>query len=534
MLPRQNNSLKEIGSSKAMRLLWAAVCWCLTGCEVGPNYHAPNMRMPAGFTSRSTMTQKTHRNGADQSYKPVIDSAKWWRALNDQELNSLIDRAIQSNLNIEIALDRLQEARMEEAVVLGEALPGAGLSIGAARGTGSDLARGRASQSLISAENTGKLTHVTQILGFDSGWELDLFGKYRRAIEAARYDTEAAIATRNAVLISVIADVSRSYVDLRGLQMQLAVLLKNIDVAQEYLNLTKERFDRGITNELDVTLAERQLATLQAERMPIVSQINAAQYVIAVLVGNFPEDFAKELKKPGLIPSLPETIDAGFPLDLLKRRPDIREAERELAGATARIGVATADLFPHVVLTAGAGIQGQGLGVTPAINSFIWSAGPSVSWSLLDFGTLDALVNVADLRTREMLANYKQTVLNAVEEVDTSISTYASQEDRLRNLTTALTASQRAVSLATERFDRGLTDSLNVIDAERQQFELEDQYVLSQRTAAEQLIALYKALGGGWEQYQSFPPIRRPQPAILAAFTRLLNSDDTQKNRAQH
>jgi outer membrane protein TolC len=242
----------------------------------------------------------------------------------------------------------------------------------------------------------------------------------------------------------------------------------------------------------------------------------------------------KELKRSGLIPLLPEKVDAEFPPTLLKRRPDIHEAERELASATARVGVATADLFPHVVVAGGAGMQGQGLGVTPASGSFIWSAGPSVSWSLFDFGTLDALVNVADLRTREMLANYKQTVLNAVAEVDTSISSYESQQDRLGNLTTALTASQRAVSLSRERFDRGPTDSLNVIDAERQEFELEDQYVISQRTAAEQLIALFKALGGRWEDYQSFPPIRRPQPAIIAAFTRLLSPDVTHKNQTQH
>jgi NodT family efflux transporter outer membrane factor (OMF) lipoprotein len=492
------------------------------------------MKMPASFASGSPRTkQKTNWSEADSSFKPVSDAAKWWHGLHDQELNSLVARAIQDNLNIEIALDRMQEARMQEAVVTGMALPYVGSSAGGGGGTGSDLARGRVAEPLVAAENTGKLKQVTHIAGFDGEWELDLFGKYRREIEAAKYDTQAAIAARNAVLISVIADVTRSYIDMRGFQMELSVLLKNIDVAQQYLTLTQERYNRGITNELDVTLAQRQLATLQAERMPLLSQINAAQYVIAVLLGNFPEDSSKELKRPGLIPSLPEKIDAGFPPGLLKRRPDIHEAERELASATARVGVATADLFPHVVLIGGAGMQGQGLGITPASGSFIWSAGPAVSWSLLDFGTLDALVNVADLRTREMLDNYKQTVLNAVEEVDTSISSYESQQDRLRNLTTALTASQRAVSLSTERFDRGLTDSLNVIDAERQEFELEDQYVIAQRTAAEQFIALYKALGGGWEDYQSFPPIRRPQPAIIAAFTRLLSSDVT-KNHIQH
>jgi outer membrane protein TolC len=203
----------------------------------------------------------------------------------------------------------------------------------------------------------------------------------------------------------------------------------------------------------------------------------------------------------------------------LRRRPDIVEAERALASATARIGVATADLFPQVALTAAGGRQ---TGITPLTISPIWSVGPAIAAPLLDFGRLDAVVEKADFRTRELLASYKQTVLNAVREVDTAADAYHAQQDRLRYLANALTAARRAVSLATERFDRGLTDSLNVIDAERQEFEIEQQYVLAQQTAAEQLVTLYKSLGGGWEDYQIFPPIPPPLPAVAAAFRSLL------------
>jgi len=218
-----------------------------------------------------------------------------------------------------------------------------------------------------------------------------------------------------------------------------------------------------------------------------------------------------------------------LPLDVIRRRPDIREAERQLAGATARIGVATADLFPRVAITAGAGVQGQGFGVTPVVTKDIWSAGLLATWPLLDFGTLDALVDVADLRTHEMLVNYKRTVLNAVQEVDNAINGYAAQQDRLRNLGDALSASQRAVSLATQRYDRGLTDYLNVVDAQRQEYDLAAQYASAQMTAAEQFVALYKGLGGGWEEYQSIPPIRQPQPAVVAAFRRVLAPEDPLK-----
>lgn len=498
---------------------------CLAGCTVGPNYHEPRMKAPDAFAAASTAAAP----GVTGPGSPSIDVATWWRALNDAQLNSLIDRAIQANPSLEIALTRLQEARTFEVAITGLALPELEASAGAGRGTGSNLTRGRVSPPLNAASNTAGLQEINYVGGFDAVWEIDLFGRYRRAIEAARYDTQAAAAARNAVLITVVADVARAYVDMRGLQMQLAVLRQNIRTAQQSLELVQARFDRGIINELDVTLARRQLATFQSQVAPLAAQITAAQYAIAVLVGQFPEDLAKELEKPGLVPQVPEKIDAGLPLDLIRRRPDIREAERQLAGATARIGVATANLFPRVAITAGAGGQGQGLGVTPAVNRSIWSAGVLATWPLLDFGTLDALVDVADLRTHELLVNYKRTVLNAVQEVDDAIAGYAAQQDRLRNLGDALAASQRAVSLASQRYDRGLTDYLNVVDAQRQEYDLAAQYASAQMTAAEQLVALYKGLGGGWEQYQSIPPIRQPQPAVVAAFRRVLAPEDPQK-----
>jgi outer membrane protein TolC len=208
-----------------------------------------------------------------------------------------------------------------------------------------------------------------------------------------------------------------------------------------------------------------------------------------------------------------------LPIDLLRRRPDIVEAERQLASATAQIGVATADLFPQVAVAAAAGRQ---TGVSPFIISSIWSVGPAFSAPLLDFGRLDAIVERADYRSRELFFAYKQTVLNAVRDVDTAVDAYVAQQARLKHLADALAAARRAVTLATERFDRGLTDSLNVIDAQRQQYLIEHEYVLAQQGAADQFVTLHKSLGAGWEDYQIFPPIRRPLPAVAAAFRSLL------------
>lgn len=521
------NPVRPRNSPRRLRPLAVACSGALlAACAVGPDYRSPQMRMPAAFDTPPA------RATAAAAPPPAADPGKWWQAFGDPVLTRLVEKAIAANPQLEIALARVQEAREQEAVVLGVALPEVAVSGGAARGTGSDLARGRADQSLISAENGAGYSHVTQIYGFAAGWELDVFGRYRRELEAAQYDEQAARAARSNVLISIVADVVRAYVDLRGLQMQLAVLQKNVEVAQQYLDFVQQRYAMGITNGLDVTLAQRQLASQLAELAPMRAGIDAARYVIATLCGDFPENADPALAAAGTLPQLPEKLDPVVPLDLLRRRPDIIEAERMLAGATARVGVATASLYPRFTLTGSAGYQVQALGVTPSERGFIWSLGPAAGLPLLDFGTLDALVNIADLNTHALLMNYKQTVLGAVQDVDTAASAYLAQQDRLDKLRSALQASQESVSLATQRFDRGLIDSLNVIDAQRQQFQLEQQYVVAQQTAGEQFAALYKALGGGWEDYQSLPPIPRPLPAVIAALVRTVEPGATGRDMA--
>jgi NodT family efflux transporter outer membrane factor (OMF) lipoprotein len=493
--------------------LW--LCLLLSACAVGPDYTVPDIALPEQFAAKPIGSE------SKDSAVPALDAAQWWKALGDDELSSLVDRAITANPKLDIALTRLQQAREQEAVVMGGALPEVGASAASARGTGSDVTKGRADSSLRSGDFTSG-GPVSQIAGFDAAWELDLFGKYRREIEAAGDETEAAKAARNEVLVALVADVVHAYVDMRGQQMQITVLQQNIDTAKEYVGVVQQRYDRGITGEFDLSLAKRELATLEAQAAPLSAQLQASQYAIAALLGEFPENLVAELSKPGTIPSLPENLATGVPIDLLRNRPDIRQSERELAAATARVGVATANLFPQVSLTGAAGYQGQGAGFTPPTHSFIWSLGPSVGVPILDFGTLDALVTISDLQTHAMLMNYKQSIIGAVEDVDNATNAYSAQQDRLKNLNDALTASQQAVSLASQRYDRGLTDMLNVIDAQRQQFGLEQQYIVAQQTAADQFVALYKALGSGWQQYQTTPPVRQPEPALIAALTRTL------------
>jgi NodT family efflux transporter outer membrane factor (OMF) lipoprotein len=504
----------------------AAAALLLAGCTVGPDYREPDIDVPQNYTAASavgSVKQPKSKPSPTTASAPPVDLARWWKGLNDPELESLVGRAIEANLDLGIALTRVQEARTKVAGAVGQALPSVIASEGAGWGTGQDLTRGRVSNPLRSGENGSGLDQVNQGVGVYTDWEIDLFGKFRREIEAARYDAEAAVAARNAVLISVVADVARAYLRVRASQMRLAVARRSVATAHQTLAYVQARADRGLTNELDVSLAKRELTTLEATLAPLASEIDAARNSIAVLLGQYPGILAEELAPVAAIPALPAKVDTGLPLDLLRRRPDIREAERNLAGATARIGVATANLFPHVSLVAATGLQSP---ARVAASGFIGAVGPSVSWSILDFGTLDAMVAVADLRARGFLLNYKQTIIRAVEQVDTTMAQYAAQQDRLGSLDNALAASLEAVTLASERYERGLTDFLNVLDAQRAEFELEKEYVMAQAAAAQHLVNLFKALGGGWEDQQSLPPIRKPQPAVAAAFRELLKSKD--------
>jgi NodT family efflux transporter outer membrane factor (OMF) lipoprotein len=496
----------------------------LEGCTVGPNYRAPATTLPDAYNARAT----TRPMLASPTTQPV-DITRWWRSLNDPELDSLVDRAIIANPDLEIALTRLQEARTYESIVLGGALPVAEASGAAARGSGTNSTKGRVSGPLNAGTNTTGLKEITQVVGFDAGWELDLFGRYRRELEAAGDETQAMTEQRNDVLITLIADVARAYMDYRGLQARLSFARDNFRIEQQSVDLVQERFNRGLTNELDLALARRQLATLQSEIAPLYAQLAVAERRIEVLLNAYPGTLNAELFKSAPLPVVPEKIDSGLPIDLIRRRPDIRLAERGLAAGTARIGVATANLFPRVALTAGVGMQGQGLGRVPGVNSFIWSAGPTAYWPLLDFGALDAMIDIEHLRTHELLLSYKQTILDAVEEVENAINSYDAQQQRLRALASALTASQRAVELAQQRYDRGLTDYLNVLDAERQLYVLQDQYAVAQEDVVVQFIALYKGLGGGWETYQAIPPIRKPQPAIVATVREVISPDNPEK-----
>jgi NodT family efflux transporter outer membrane factor (OMF) lipoprotein len=418
----------------------------------------------------------------------------------------------------------LQEARSTEAAITGGVvpalgyLPGADVSAAAGRGSGTNTTKGRIAAPLNAASNTTGLKEITQMVGFDAGWELDLFGHYRRLVEASQADTQAQFEARNEVLVSVVADVVRNYIAVRALQYRLEVARQNAATEQQTLDLVKLRVQGKISPQLDLALAQRQLSVTLSLIAPLESQLQSAKRRVAMLVGLFPDQLDRDLSPAVMLPSPPPRVAAGMPVALLRRRPDIRQAERQLAASTARIGIATADLFPRLSVTAGAGIQGQGLGRTPEKDRYIYSVGPSLYWPFLDFGRLDAVVQLQDFQTQESLLNFQRTVITAVAEVDDALDNYAADQDSLTQVGEAVVASQQAEQLATLLYRNGASDFLNVLDAERQLFALRDRYAIAEQAVIVDFIGLYKALGGGWEGYEAVPSPPPPRPALLAAF----------------
>ena len=486
----------------------------LAGCAIGPDYLAPDAGVPAKFVSAPAGKEA-------QSIGASPELWSWWRTLRDPQLNRLIDRAIGNNLDLKIALDRLQQARLQLVVIGAQALPDVNGSAGGGVGTGTDETRGRAAQPLRDGANAQGLKKISEIGGLDAEWQIDIFGKIARRFEAQVYTVEAFQEARNWVYVVVAADVARLYFDLRARQERLQILYRDIEASRKVLDLAQTRLDRGLTNELDVLLAKRQVETLQADVEPLKALIAANGYAIAVLVGEYPETLDRELRRPGAIPRLPPRAPVGLPVDLLRRRPDIVEAERLLAAAVATIGARTADLFPTLVLTAGGGAQGGPRSSSAVPITWIGSVGPTVSAPFLDFGSLDALIEIADYRAHELAMAYRQAILVAVQQVDEANAAYLGFRQSVRSLDLALDAARQATKVATERYDRGLTDFLNVLDAERQQFALEQQRAEVIRIEGDSFVALYKALGGGWPSNQIVPPIRHPDPAVVAAVKRL-------------
>jgi NodT family efflux transporter outer membrane factor (OMF) lipoprotein len=484
----------------------------LAGCAVGPDYHPPRPgpEAPAGFDAGLGA-------GVPAPATQPAEQQLWWTALADPELDSLVGRAMQANFDLAIALTRLNEARSFRYVVAADLWPTLSVSGAAARSSGNNATRGRVDSPLNAASDTTRgVKEITQATGFDASWELDFFGHVSRAVEAADADSQVAAEARNQARLIVIADVVRAYVHLRGTQLRLAIARQTVAAEQRTLDLVRRRLALFLTNELDVALAERQVETAQATVPPLIAEIAATQRQIAVLLGGDPQALYDELGRTVPLAQPPTRVPLDHPSDLLRHRPDVRQAERQLAAETARIGVAVATLFPRVTLSGALGVQAEGRPFFGWDQRYIYSGGPGVSWPILDFGRLEAAKQVQDWRTQRALLTYRETVQLAVKDVDDSLGQFASEQDRFQRLQAAVRASERATELATARYDQGLADFLNVLDAQRQLYALQDQAAASQESALVDWAALNKALGRGWEITMPGGEAPSPKPGISA------------------
>ncbi|HSW46747.1 MAG TPA: efflux transporter outer membrane subunit, partial [Phycisphaerae bacterium] len=335
--------------------------------------------------------------------------------------------------------------------------------------------------------------------GFDATWEVDVFGGVRRSVEAAGADIQAAEEYQRHVLVSLLSEVARNYIETRSNQRRLTIAAENISSQQDTLELTRTRFNAGLTSELDVAQAQAQLATTQSQ-VPVLEMLLAqAIHRLGVLLGQPPESLVDELVQAAPIPAVPPEIPVGLPSELLHRRPDIRRSERQLAAATARIGVATAELFPRFSLTGSFGTQTDDIQHFLDRKSLFWSVGPTMSWPIFDAGRIRANIDVQDIRQQQALALYQQAILIALEEVENALVAYRQEQVRYRHLATAAKSNRRAFDLANERYAKGLADFLSVLESQRSLYVTEDALIQSEGRAVASLIAIYKALGGGWE-----------------------------------
>ena len=455
----------------------------LAGCAVGPNYKRPQVPVPQQWTvapARGTSTKP-----------PTTD--EWWASFQDPELNTLIERAASRNLDLKLALERVQEARAARGIARSGYFPSIDATASATRNR----------QTVIAPGTPGSAKTVpVEFNNFQGGlgasWELDVFGGIRRGVRAATADVVAAEENRRDVLLILLGDVGRVYAQLRGFQRRLEIANKNIKTQQDALDLTTARAKAGLATQLDVSRAAAQLESTKAVVPTLLSGIDVSIHRLSVLLGEEPGALRSELEKTNPIPTAGPDVEVGLPSDLLKRRPDIRRAEAQLAAATARIGEAKADLFPRFVLTGTAGRQATQLhDLTLGAGNF-FSAGPGVSLPLFTGGRIRSNIAVQTSRQREALISYQASILNALEEVQNTLVNFSQEQERRDRLNQAVEQSQLAVDLATEQYRAGLVDFLSVLDAQRELYANEDQLVQSQTSVTTNLVALYRALGGGW------------------------------------
>jgi NodT family efflux transporter outer membrane factor (OMF) lipoprotein len=479
-------------STKSVLFGMVALAVMFSGCTlVGPDYVKPTTQEPKQWLESTDPKVESKE----------VDFSDWWTVFSDPVLNDLIQAAYQQNLPLQIAGLRIYEARAELGIAFGFQYPQTQQGLGSAS----------INQLSKNAPNSAGADryYSNYDIGLDAAWELDVWGKFRRAVQTGVANLEASIADYDDILVSLTSEVASTFIRLRTSEERLAVARQNVEIQKRSLKIAEVRFKAGAVTELDVTQAKALLRSTESTIPGFETDVRQAKNALAILLGKLPGEIDAMLGGSGLIPEVPAEVAVGIPTELLRRRPDIRLAERQLAAQSAQIGFAKADLFPHFSLFGTLGFQASDhtgiqsnnsdFGDLIKKNSITYSTGAGFNWDIFNYGRITNQVRVEDARFQELAVNYEDTVLRAAQEVEDAMVAFLQSQDAVFFLADAVKASKRSVDLSMIQYREGLVDYQRVLDTQRFLTEQQDDLVFTAGSVGLNLVAMYRALGGGWE-----------------------------------
>ena len=460
----------------------------LTGCIVGPNYQRPEMQ------------EAPRRSAADNEGVPsrTVEAAvdiTWWKSFRDLELSSLVDRLVAQNLDLETAAERVIQGVAQRQVAVSQGLP----HIEGLSSNTYNRASPNGPISLFEPAPGAPLDYALFREGFTSSWQLDLFGRVRRAVEAADASTLAAVENRHGIALAAVAELAQTYMQLRGTQDRLEIAKRNLRLAEENTQLVNTRFSNGVATTLELAQARAQQATISATLPPLRAQEAKLINAICLLLGDTPRALEVELRRSQTMPRVPRKVPVGLPGTLVRRRPDVREVEARLHEATAQTGVAVANFYPDVTLNGNIDVESLHLSnlFTPA--SIAFAVGPQISIPIFEGGQLRGALALHESQQRETAISFRKTVLQAWREVDDALTAYREAQHRRADVARSVTENQAALQAARERYSEGAIDFLNVVTTQALSLQSENDLADSDTQVATDLVNLYRALGGGWE-----------------------------------
>jgi NodT family efflux transporter outer membrane factor (OMF) lipoprotein len=492
---------KRLIRNRSMATVGLLLVLSISGCAVGPDFETPEAVVQDNWIEKRDARVDTKRDV----------KCAWWRVFKDPTLDELIERASEQNLPVQIAGLRILEARAQLGVAIGNMYPQNQEGRGDAR-------RVRISSRLL---QTASLPHSFAYfdIGFDALWELDFWGRFRRNVEATDAAMLATVADYDNALVSLTAEVARTYAEMRTYEVLVQIAYKNAKIQKEGLEIAQSRFRNGATSELDVTQARSLYESTLADIPQLQANLQKAKNALSILLGQPPGAVEALLRGPQKIPSASRKVAIGLPAELLRRRPDIRSAELNAAAESARIGVVEADLYPRFVLLGDIGVQASDAARLFAPGSLSYIGGPGFRWSILNYGRITNNVRAQDARFQQALVNYENTVLKAAQEVEDALIGFLKAQESTVALQKSVDAAQRSVELSIIQYREGAENFQRVIDSQTRLLTEMNRLAETRSSIATNLIAVYKALGGGWEVGEGKPIVSEALQAQMASRT---------------